>query len=70
MKYHDSEHCVRCGNSSMLYHYYNLDHLLATIGVQRQDEVKGMVCPKCRDEIVEKAKVSFDNKLGIGGIQR
>lgn len=37
-----------------------LDHL-----VYRETEVKGLVCPECRDEIIDKAKGRFDEKLGI-----
>jgi hypothetical protein len=57
--------CIRCGDSSVLYRYFNLDYLLGSLGIQRETEVKGLVCPECRDEIIEKAKGRFDEKLGI-----
>lgn len=69
MKHQAPEYCKRCGDSSVMYHYFNLDQLLGSLGIPRETEIKGMVCPKCKQEITDKAKINFDKNLGIGGVQ-
>jgi hypothetical protein len=62
---HETEYCVRCGDCSCLYYYYDLAFLLQSLGIHTTCNVLGKVCPKCRDEIRKQSIIKFDQKLGL-----